>query len=455
MKIVVVGCGKIGKSIIASLVEEKHELIAIDLNPDVVTQVANEYDVMCICGNGTGYDKLLDAGTDKADLFIAVTNLDELNMLSCFAAKRMGAKHTVARIRNTQNNTNRSLEFLKGQLELDMSINPEMLTAKALCDILKLPSALKVETFSSRRLELLELSLKADSNLDGMSIIDLRKDIRTRFLICTVSRDGKIYIPKGNFILRKGDKIGVIVPEENTDKILRVLGAEQKTIKNAIILGGGMTSLYLADLLVKNRIDVKIVERDKKKCEELCAALPDKVSVICGDGMSQELLAEEGIADTDAFVSLTGMDEQNILISFYALARNVSKVIAKVNCEELSSLAEKLGLDCLVSPKDISADIIVRYARGLRNSLGSKVETLYSLLNGEAEALEFKVMPDFSFVNAPLKTLHFRENVLLAGIIRGKDAIIPNGDDVIRPNDKVIVIAAGQRLYDLGDIIEG
>lgn len=451
MKIIVVGCGKIGMTILASLVKEKHDVIAIDSDPAVIEFATNAYDVMGICGNGTEYDKLKEAGVRNAGLFIAVTSSDEINMLSCFAAKRMGAKHTVARIRSTENNDNVSLDFMKSQLDLSLAINPELLTANAIFNILKLPSASKVQAFSSHRFEMIELPLKDNSSLDGISLMDLRKKTKENFLICSVSRGDKLYIPQGNFQLKSGDKIGVIASGKDTQKVLKALDTVHRQVRDVLIMGGGKVTYYLAKMLLDNHIAVKVIEIDGNKCEELLEQLPG-ISVVHGNGMHQDLLQEEGIATTDAFIALTGHDEENILISFYAMSQNNSKIISKVNREELSFIAENLGLDTIVSTKKLVADVLVQYARALRKSEGSKMETLYSLFGG-AEALEFNVLPDFGYIDVPIKDIHFRPGVLLAGITRGRVSIIPSGNDVIKAGDKVIVIAAGQQIYDLASII--
>ncbi|MBQ7642837.1 MAG: Trk system potassium transporter TrkA, partial [Clostridia bacterium] len=401
----------------------------------------------------TDYGKLTEANVKAADLFIAVTSSDEINMLSCFAAKRMGAKHTVARIRNTENNGAESLEFMKNQLDLSVSINPEFLTARSIFNVLKLPSATNVEMFSSHRFEMMGLILKEDTPLDDLSLIELRKKTKEKFLICTVRRGDKYYIPQGNFRLKGGDRVGVIASHRDTQKVLKALGISHKPIHDVIIMGGGKTSYYLAKLLIESHISVKVIEQDEAKCKDFLEAIPE-ATVICGNGMDQDLLQEEGIATADAFVALTGRDEENILISFYAMSQKVPKVVSKVNGEELSSIAEKLGLDCIVSPKKIVADVLTRYARALHDSEGSTVETLYSLFNGGAEALEFNVLPDFEYAGIPLKQMRFKDDCLVAGIIRGREAIIPAGDDTINAGDKVIVIAAGKRIYELSEIIE-
>ena len=454
MKIIVVGCGKIGTTIISSLVHEKHDVVAIDSDPSIVEEIANAYDVISLCGNGTEYTMLKDAGVDKTELFVAVTGSDELNMLACFAAKRMGAKHTVARIRDLENN-DESLIFMQKQLELSLAINPERMAAEAMYNILKLPSASKVETFNRNKLEMIEIILDEDNSaLNGLSLIELRKKCNERFLVCTVERDEEMYIPNGTFTLKNGDKLGIMATKRSASKILSDMGLNNAPVKSVIILGAGTISNYLAKILIAGKHSVKLIDHDKQVCEEVCERLPSSATVIYGNGMSQELLIEEGINDTDAFVALTGRDEDNILISFYAISKEVGKVITKVNNEELLAIADNLGLDTIISPRKIVANLIVKYARALENSMDSQIETLYSLSNGKAEALEFNVLDDFKFTGIPLKEMKINKNVLIAGITRGSEGIIPSGNDVILPGDSVIIIAEGKRVLSLADIIE-
>lgn len=453
MKIVVVGCGKIGKTIISSLVNERHDVVAIDVNQKVIEEVRTAYDVIALCGSGTEYSELKEAGIEKTELFIAVTGSDELNMLACFVAKKMGAKHTVARIRDIENN-DANLSFIKDELDLSMSINPERMTAEAIYNLIKLPSATKVEHFSNSPLEMIEVTVKNDSNLDGISLIDLRKNNKEKFLVGTVLRNGRMFVPKGSFTIQNGDKLGIIVSKKDAHKVLSIMGANHIAVKNVIILGAGKISNYLAKLLINSKHNVKLIDNDKQVCREVCEDLPDNATVIHGDGMSQELLIEEGILSTDAFVALTGVDEKNILISFYAVSQNVPKVITKVNSDELAKIADNLGLNSMITPKKIVADVIVKYARALEKSIDSQIETLYSIMNGFAEAIEFKVLPDFEYTNIPLKEMELHDNVLIAGITRSNTAIIPNGDDVILPGDNVIVIAEGKHVLSLSEIIK-
>lgn len=453
MKIIVVGCGKIGSTITESLVKEGHDVVVVDDNSAVLESVTNMYDVICVCGNGADYETLSDADASKADMFLAVTGSDELNMLSCFIARKMGAKHTIARIRNPEYNDERGSAFIKQQLELSLVINPEQLAAQELFNILKLPSAVNIETFSRRNFEMVELKLKADSPLDNMRLIDIRKKYAGKFLCCVVKRGDEVYIPDGNFVLKSGDKIGLTAATNEIQKLLKQLSLSQKQARNVMIMGASRTGYYLTKLLLSAGNSVKVIDTNKETCNEMARELPN-ATVIYGDGAEQELLLEEGINSMDAFVALTGMDEENILISMFASSQDVPKVISKVNRTELARLAEGMGLDCIISPRHLVCDVILRYARALQNSFGSKVETLYKLMDGNVEALEFAVTGDFEHVNIPIKELKLKKNIIIAGILRKRKSIIPSGDDVIMPDDNVIIIAADHHIDDLSDIIQ-
>lgn len=451
MNIIVIGCGKIGSTVLASLVSEEHDVIAIDSNPDVINSLTNLYDIMGVCGNGTDCETLEEAQVESADLVIAATNSDEFNMLACFLAKRMGASHTIARIRNPEYN-DRSLGFMRQQLDLSLSINPELLAARELFNILKLPSAAKVDTFSVRGFEMIELRIKPDSMLVGMKLSDMRSKFSAKFLICAVSRGEEAYIPDGNFRLESGDKIGLTANHSEIAKLLKEMGVLQKQARNVMILGGSRTAFYLTKMLCASSNKVTLIERDREICEEFAEALP-KATIINGDGARPELLFEEGLRSVDAFVALTGMDEENILVSSLAVNNHVPKVISKVNRDELIPLAEQWGLDCLISPKKLISDIVVQYARALESSVGSSVETLYKMMDDKVEVLEFRVKASFPKLNIPFKDLKTKPNTLIAGILRERKTIIPTGNDVLLADDKVVVLAANQRINTLSDIL--
>ena len=453
MKIIIVGCGKIGTTILSSLLAEGHDIVAVDSNQDVVSEISNIYDSMCVCGNGVDCDTLSEAGVESCDLFVSATGSDELNMLSCFIAKRMGAQHTIARIRNPEYN-DKSLSFMRQQLDLSTSFNPDLIAAQELYHILKLPSAAKIEYFSRRNFEMVELIVREGSPLCGQKLMDLRKQYhQAKFLICAVQRGNEVTIPDGSFCLEAGDHIQLTASPVEIQKLLRLAGMMQKQARNVMILGASRMGFYLAKLLLNSGTNVKIIDKDRNRCQEVSELLPGAV-VICGDGAQQELLLEEGLTRMDAFVSLTGMDEENILISFYASSQGVPKVMSKVNRDELGFIADKLGLESLISAKRAAANVLSRYARALENSLGSNMETLYKLMDGKAEALEFRVQGDSQITGTPLKEMKLKSGILIAGIQRGRRAIIPAGDDEIHSGDRVIVMTAGHRINNLTDILE-
>jgi trk system potassium uptake protein TrkA len=333
-----------------------------------------------------------------------------------------------------------------------MPINPERLAARELFNILKFPYALKVETFVRRTIELTEVRVPEGSALDGVKLLDIKAKFKAQVLVCCVQRGEEAFIPDGNFVLREGDRIGVTAPHGELHKFFRATGFLQKQAKNVIILGGSRIAYYLAEMLRSIGVSVKIIEKDEKICEELGTALP-KAVVIHGDGSEQELLLEEDIKDADAFISLTGSDETNILVSMFAMMNGVKKVIAKVNRDEIAPMASRLGLDCIISPKRMVSDVVVRYARALKNSHGSNVETLYKLMGDKAEALEFSVKEDAPLLNIPLKDLKLKKNILIIGISRGGELITPSGLTEIHAGDRVVIITTTHGYGDIADII--
>lgn len=411
------------------------------------------YDCMGVCGSGTDCDTLMECGMQDCELFISVTGFDEFNMLSCFLAKRMGAAHTIARIRNPEYNDKNS-GFMREQLGLSLAINPELLAAAEAFNVLRLPSAVKIETFSRRSVEMIELKLKENSALDGMSLIEMRKEFKANFLICAVSRGEEVFIPDGNFVLKSGDRIGVTAAPYEIEKLLKKLGLMQKKARNVMILGASRTAYYLARMLLRAGSTVKIIDPSHERCTAFCEELPDEAVIIEGDTTKQEILLEEGIGSMDAMAALTGIDEENILLSLFASSQNVPKVVSKIDRDEFGALAENIGIESIVSPRNIIADVLVRYARGLENSMGSKMETLYKIMEGKAEALEFRIRADSPIIGKPLKDVKLKKNILIAGISRGRRPIIPSGDDCINVGDMVIVIAAGHRINDITDIIK-
>ena len=452
MNIIIVGGGKIGSTVLQSMVAENHDLTVIDSDPRVIAEIANVHDVMCVCGNGVDCETLTEAGAENAQLLIAVTGSDEFNMLCCFLAKKMGVPHTIARIRNPEYN-DKSLGFMKQALDVSFTINPDAVAAKELFNLLQLPGAESIETFSRRNFEMVQIILKRHSVLDGMTLMEMKKKYPAAYLVGIVQRGDEVYIPGGSFRLKSGDRIGLTGTGQEIERLLKMLRAMQDRAKNIMIAGAGRYAYYLTKMLLAAGADVTVIDKDRMACETFADAVP-RATVIYGDAASEELLLEEGLLSMDAFIALTGHDQENILLSYLASSKGVKKVITKINRDEFLSMAEKLGMECIVSPKRMISDILTRYARALRNSEGSKIETLYNLMGGKAEAVEFIVREDFPYLNIPLKDLKRKKNTLIAGIIRGRRVIIPAGSDVILADDRIVILTAGNSFTDLADMME-
>ncbi len=451
MNIVIVGCGKIGSTIHSDLLSEGHDIVAVDSDPQVISEISNIYDSMYVCGSGTNCDTLVEAGVERAELFIAATGSDECNMLSCFIAKRMGAKHTIARVRNPEY-SEKSFGFMRQQLDISMIMNPDQLAAQDMYYTLKLPGAVKIEYFARRSFEMVELRLKEDSPLCGVKLHELRKSYDAKFQICAVQRGDRVVIPDGNYVLEPGDRIELTPAPSEISKLLKLLGILRKQSKSVMILGASRAAYYLTRMLLASGTGVTMIERDHQRCQHFSELLPG-ATVICDDGSKQELLMAEGLPSRDAFVSRHGLDEENILVSFFALSQGLPKVITKVNRDELHATAERLGLDSLIASRHVSSNVVSRYARALQNSLGSNMEALYRILDGKAEAIEFAVHSDCVLTGIPLSEMRLRSGILIAGIIRGRKTIIPSGTDCIYVGDHIIVLAAGMQIHQLTDIL--
>lgn len=453
MNITVVGAGKIGRAIIDSLAKENHDILVIDKDQEMIDALQNSHDLMGICGDGINVKNLEAASMKNCNLFVATTGSDEHNMLSCLLAKSLGAKYTVARVRNSEYSGD-TLNYIKGQLDISMIFNTDLLTAQTIYNNLKFPSAIKYETFSGRKFELAELTIKEDSIFADKALSKIKSQFDISFLVCYVNREGMgSVIPSGDFMLKVGDKIGLVASPLEMQSLLKRMGVLQKKVKNVMILGASRISIYLANMLADNGYRVRILEKNEVKSHSLGNVLNKGIEVVHADGTNSDILAEESIESQDSFVALTGLDELNILMAYHAMDLGVPKVIAKVNQETFVDMSGKLGVDCAISPNHLSADLILKYARALNSTLESQIETLYSLMNGVVEALEFIVSSKFSKTGLPLKELALKKNILIAGIIRDNKTIIPNGNDTIEMGDHVIVIAKEQKLSDLSDIL--
>ncbi len=450
MKIVLIGAGKVGKKIADQLAPEDHDIIVVDNDPVRINTLTNNQDLMCIQGNGALYDVQIEAEVDKADVVVAATPDDELNMLSCLLAKKVGAKRCIARVR-TPGYYNQ-IGYLKEDLGLSMAINPEYNAASEFMRILLLPEAAQIETFAKGKVELIQFKLTENSLLSGLSLSEIYKKYKVKLLVCSIERNGEVIIPDGTNKLMEGDRISVACAHDDAERFFKKIGAAKNKIKSVMIVGGGRVCYYLAKSLSEAGMDVKIIESNYKRCMELSELLND-VTIINADGTDHIILKEEGIESVDAFVALTGIDEENMIMAMYAQSKNVSKVAAKVTRGSYIALSDHIGLDSIVSPKQLAADTILAYIRALKNSEHSNnVETIYKIVNEKVEALEFSVREDAPYLNKKLKELNTKMNVLIAVIVRNRKIIIPCGDDHISLGDSVIVVTTDQAYHELSDI---
>lgn len=453
MKIVIVGNGKVGFTLAEQLVREEHDIIVVDSNDSALHKAADALDIMGIRGNGVSVATLRDAGADTADLLIAATNSDEVNMVCCLTAKNLGTKYTIARIRNREYAA--GMNELRHILGIDMIINPENATAVEISRLLRFPSAANIETFCRGRVELMGFRLLEDDFMVGKPLRDLSDQVKKlSLLFCAVERGEEVIIPNGAFVPQAGDKLYLIGRPTSLDQFFHTLGRYTPKVKNVFIVGGGKISLYLAAILEKMRIKVKLVEMNPERCRLISEQLPH-TTVLCGDGTDQELLESERLPDSDAFVALTDRDEDNLIISLYAMQQGLSKVIAKSNRQNYASIARAIGLDSVISPKLITAQHILQVVRGMENSQGSVMNALYRIADGAAEAMEFTVSPSTRYLGVPLKDLRLKPGILISVIVREGEIIIPEGSTSLRAGDNVIIISRGSGILDLNDIYKG
>lgn len=450
MKVVVIGDGKVGRTIVEHTSLEGHEVTVVDKNPKVVENIVDTFDVLGICGNGASYETLKEARVDRADLVIAATSSDEVNILSCIVAKKLGAKSTVSRIRNYEYNS--QIDLISKELNISMVINPDLEAANEIANIINFPEAIKVDTFANGAVDLVELFIPVNSPLAGLTLSSIHTQYQVKLLICAVQRGNEVFIPDGNFALQAKDKIYITAPRSSIKSLLNKLGLIENKINNVMIIGGGRISIYLAEKLLKNKYSVKIIEKNYEKCLELSDLLPN-ATIIHGDGTDQILLEEEGLNNIDACVSLTGIDEENIIISMYADRQCAHKIICKVNKPSFASLLQTVGVASVISPKEITASKIISYVRAIDNARGNSVERLYKLIDNTVEALQFIAKENKKLLNITLSELKLKPNILIAAIIRNGEVIIPSGSTTINQNDSVIVITKDHNLYELGDIL--
>lgn len=450
LKIIIVGCGKVGTTLVERLSKEEHDITIIDTNAEVVQKTSSMYDVMGIVGNGSSYSIQMEAGIEQADLIIAVTESDELNLLCCTIAKKVGDCASVARVRNPD--YSEELSYIREQLGISLIINPELEAATEIARLLRLPTAIEINSFAKGHAELVKFRIAKGSPLDQRKIANINKDFDSDLLICGVERDGKLVIPDGSCVLQEYDLVSFIATPINTQIFFKKIGMNNHQVRNCMIIGGGKTSYYLAKQLIDMNTEIKLIEMDQKRCQELSVLLP-KALIIYGDGSDQDLLDEEGIEDMESFVALTGIDEENILLALFASKMGDTKVITKINRATFNDVIDELDLGSVIYPRYITSEIIIAYVRAMQNSIGSNIETLYHIFDDRAEALEFRVGKDSPVSNKKIRDLALKDELLIACMSRNGKIIIPRGNDIIQAGDKVIVVTTHTGFRDVKDIL--
>ena len=452
MKIVIIGDGKVGYKLAEYLSKDNYDVVLIDNNEDKLKYAINNLDINCFSGDGVSVEVQREAGVPEADLVIACASTDEINMLSCLVARKLGAKHTIARVRNPL--YYQQIDLLKEDLHLSMVINPEFAMANEIARNLIFPDASKVETFMKGRIELAEVPVRENNPMIGNKLADIYRKFQIKILICAVERKEEVYIPDGEFVLEQGDKLHIAATHQEIERFFDKIGNRQRRMRNIMICGGGRVGFYLARQLSTMNMNVKMIEHSHEKCEFLCEELPN-VTVIHGDATDHDLLMEEGVREADALIALTGVDEENIIMGLFAKRQGVHKIIAKVNEDSRAQMVEGLGVDSIVSAKSATADAIFSYVRARQNSISSaNVEAMYRLVDDRVEALEFRVKEETAYTNIPFKDLKTKPNTLIACLGRNRQIIIPNGNDSIQVGDTVVIVTSSKKVQDITDILE-
>ncbi len=449
MNIIIVGAGKIGTALVENFINENHDLVIVDNNVKTVESIVNKYDVKGIVGGGCERDVLIDAGIDKADFFIATTSRDEMNILCCVLAKKLGAKYTIARVRDPE--YFKEVDNMKETLSLDLAFNPEYRTAIEIAEILKFPSALSFEKFAGGKVNLLEFHIEKDNPIVGKSVMEIRKEYRYNVLFAMVKRGEEIYIPHGDFIIKKDDHIHIMGVESEISNFCKKLRIFKPSAKSVFIIGGGKICYYLAEKLMGSNVNVKILEQDEKRCKELSEELRS-ATILFGDGTDQEVLMEEKLENSDACVTLTGMDEENVIISLFAKQQGVSKVITKIDRPSVKEMVKKFGLDTVASPRNIIANHLLRFVRAHQVEAGKGVNSLYRFYD-QIEALEFTIDDSFQEKNITIKDLKIKQSILICGIVRDGEFILPAGDSCFMTGDKVLLVTPYGHFTDINQIL--
>ena len=440
MEIIVVGAGAVGSAICEQLVKEGHDVTVVDSDPASIAQISSAYDVNAVMGSSTDVEVLRQAGAQTADMLIAVTQMDEMNILCCYAAKKLGTAHTAARIRNPEYGA--FMDLMKADMNLSLKINPEYAVAKKISRMLKFPTATKIDTFCDGRVEMAEFTVSEDSPLVNLTLLDVREKFNINFLVCGVKRGDKAYIPSGKFVIKEGDTVCVTASEEELAKFFKLVTKKRKPVKNILIFGGGRTTYYLSKILGKQLGSTTIIEKDLARCEELSRDLG--VAVTHGDGTRQELLLEEGIDKADAFLALSDIDEENAIVSMYAKKIGVKSIITMIRSLPYVDFFRDVGIDSIVSPKSSTVDYILRFVRGMADAADSEIESLHRMMDGSIEAVEF-IIKDYidGLTDRPISKIKRTKSSLIAVIVRGDSIIFPTGNDIITKGDRLVVLVTG------------
>jgi len=451
MNIVIVGFGKFSKELTKRLLTENHNVVVIDNDAEVINDAVSKYDVKGFIGNGASIDTLKDAEVNHFDLLVALTSYDEVNILSCLVAKKLGIKETIARVRSIEYID--QSRFLMKDLGISLVLNSDLICAEEIYNIIRFPKAIQVETFSNNKTALIEIKIDGESSIfKDLKLSEIKNKVDSTILVCCVLRDDEVIIPKGDFTVQEGDIIYISVNKKEIAKTFKKFKIYQNKITTAMIIGGGRLSYYLASMLIESGFNVKIIEKDKEISQKLNELLPEAI-ILNADGTNQDLLIEEGI-NHNAVITLTGFDETNILISSFAKNNESPKVITKISNASYETIIDNLGLDTIVSPKESFVEDVIRFIRKIENNRSSECESLHFLLDSKVEALEFKVSNETKYTNRPIKELEISKDTLIAAIIKDQEVLIPSGDDLIEVGDEVIIISKEPNIIDLSQVLK-
>ncbi len=454
MKIIIVGCGKVGGTLAKQLCSEGHDITVLDKDASKLRAMSSGYDVLALEGDASSYSDLKEAGVEDADILIAVTDSDEKNLLCCLIGRKTGNLRAIARVRNPVYNS--EVDFFRQGFGLAMVINPEMAAASEIARIFRFPSAINIETFAKGHIELLTFHLPEHSKLAGKPLTYIHSKLHTDVLVVMVKRGGQVTIPSGDFVVQAGDVLSIVTGHDQAQDFFAKIGFETNRVKNVMIVGGGKVTYYLSKRLIADGINVKIIERDRSKCEELSDLLP-RAEIIHGDGIDEDLLLEEGIEEVEGFTALTGLDEQNIMMGLFAksVSKSGVKLVTKITKISFNDVIAGLNLGSIVNPKEITADYILQFVRAMQASVGSEMENLYKLPDSNAEAMEFHIGEQCRACDVPLQKLQLKKNILIAKIYRGDHLFTPSGSDVMRIGDTVVLVALREhKITNLDDILE-